>query len=359
MSASETTWSGTYIVDEDIEITGNVTLGGDVDLIILDGKTLSLSSDKNIVYLGTEGYKLNIYSQSNGDGAGTLSVSTTSEDKYPIYDNGTLNIHSGIINATASGDFNQGIFAKNMNVYGGSVTAKGTLQGIMIDKNLSVYGGVVKGTGTVLSTGSAGVGLYVNALLTINKGEVTCIGGSADSGNNPGGNGIIANQITFKDGTITGTGGCGYGNGMGGYGIWAGNVGENTISGGTITATGGDGGTGASAGGGTGLVSMKKLVVSGGTVKATGADGTSYCGNGIYVNADLEYKGGDIEANGGTSGAYGIYVEAGSYVTNKSGASIIVGRRANSTGAWSTENVANDGNFSNFDRYMAFPMTIM
>lgn len=67
MSASETTWSGTYIVDEDIEITGDVTLGGDVDLIIKNGKTLSLADDKTIMYIGSEGYKLNIYSQSTGD----------------------------------------------------------------------------------------------------------------------------------------------------------------------------------------------------------------------------------------------------------------------------------------------------
>ena len=354
MTSTTTTWSGTYIVDDDITIDANVTLGGDVDLIILDGKTLKLSNDHQISYNGASNFTLNIYGQSGSTGA--LVVTTTSTDFYSLAISGTINIHGGKITATASGDNNQGIFAKNMNVYGGNVTAEGTMQGIMVDENLSIYGGVVKGAGTVSSTGPGGSGIYVNATLMINKGEVTGIGGSAVSGDNFGGRGIFAEQIMFTDGTITGIGGNSCGSCNGGSGISAGkNIGENTISGGTITATGGEGDASHSGGGGVGLYSFGVLIVSGGTIKATGANGDQ-SGSGIWVDtaASLQYKGGVVEAYGAT-GANGI----DGTLTNKSGDAVLIGTKTTAdAAAWSDgENVADNtnANTAQYARCMILP----
>ena len=196
MAASTTTWSGTYIVDEDIEITGDVTLGGDVDLIIKDGFTLSLASDKKINYTTTEGYKLNIYSQSNGDGAGKLTVSTTTDGFYPILINGTLNIHSGIVNSTSTGAGNEGIFAKILNIYGGKVVVTTTGAGIMAG-DLYIYNGAdVKAT----SSGADGIQAY-NTSLTI-SGDETKVSATGSTHGICGTGGSMT--VTINGGTIFG-----------------------------------------------------------------------------------------------------------------------------------------------------------
>lgn len=224
MAASTTTWSGTYIVDEDIEITGDVTLGGDVDLIILDGKTLSLASDKMINYTTTEGYKLNIYSQSNGDGAGKLTVSTTTAGLFPITISGTLNIHSGIVNSTSTGAGNDGIFAEIFNIYGGKVVVTTTGFGIMAG-DLYIYNGAdVKAT----SSGADGIRAN-NTSLTI-SGDETKVSATGSTHGIFGTGGSVT--VTINGGTIFGKA---TGDGATNYGI------EGTISykGGVVEGEGG------------------------------------------------------------------------------------------------------------------------
>lgn len=172
MSASETTWSGTYIVDEDIVISGDVTFDGDVDLIILDGKTLSLPSDKKINYMGST-YTLNIYSQSKGDGAGKLTLITTSTPAYyPLATNGTINIHSGIVNSTATGGGNEGIYAPTLNIYGGKVVATATSVAIKAG-DLNIYNGAdVKAT----SSGADGIQAYTSLTISGDDTKVYATG---------------------------------------------------------------------------------------------------------------------------------------------------------------------------------------
>ena len=291
MSASETTWSGTYIVDEDVEITDDVTLGGDVDLIILDGKTLSLASDKKIDASAVT-YTLNIYSQSNGDGAGTLTVSTTTAGAYPIATNGTLNIHSGIVNATAIGATAEGIYVDTeFNVYGATVNVSATLAGIMVGGmsggDLNIYGGTIDAK----STGNSGIGCY---------GDINITGGTVKATSTQSGYGIIVTsgglpatkgKLNITGGNVTATGGPG---GMG-AGISTNN--DITIDDGTVTANGAKGMEGIFMSGG-------KLIVNDGTLIANGGEGDnavngqSKGGDAIQVMT-LEINGGTITATGG------------------------------------------------------------
>lgn len=272
MSASETTWNGTYIVDKDIEITGDVTLGGDVDLIIKDGFTLSLASDKKIDASAVT-YTLNIYSQSNGDGAGKLTVSTT-DGSYPIANNGTINIHSGIVNSTATGAGSQAIFAKNLNIYGGKVVADGSAFGFMVDADLKIYkDATVETEGGTESIYSSG-GIYI-------------YGGSV--------------KATGKNGTRVGGGGA--------NAFFAFTAFE--ISGGTVIAKGGDGATGATATGGDGINVTCTLEISGGDVTATGGDAGTGDNGGNGVGGPVNVTGGKLLAEGKVKDAGGANDGAG------------------------------------------------
>jgi hypothetical protein len=50
------------VVNSDISYTGTITLGGDVNIILCDGKTMTVSEDDNTIY--GESKALHIYGQS-------------------------------------------------------------------------------------------------------------------------------------------------------------------------------------------------------------------------------------------------------------------------------------------------------
>ncbi len=338
MTATETTWSGTYVVDKDVEIADDVTLGGDVDLIILDGKTLSLAANKKIVYL-EETYTLSIYGQSEGSDAGKLLVSVLGYSTSSTY--GTLNIHSGIVNATAT-EGNTAINVGKLNIYGGTVVAEGENKGFDIDGDLKIYGGDVKAITTVTN------GIDCDGNIEITGGKVYAKGGDATS-TIPGGQGIVfvtGHKLTI-DGTadVMAIGGAGYNDGVtwtnfGGWGIYGGTTttidikgGELKVSGGygreaiylttgdmiingsstKVTATGGSNGTGININGN--LIIYDGLVkVYGGGKDASSGDAFGFSGNMTIKGGNVTVEGGDAAASSNVVGGIAIGGELNVYV---------------------------------------------
>lgn len=389
MTATETTWSGTYVVDQDVEIADDVTLGGDVDLIILDGKTLSLATNKKIEYL-EETYTLSIFGQSEGSDAGKLQVSVLGYSTSSTY--GTLNIHSGIVNATAT-EGNTAIHVGKLNIYGGTVVAEGENKGFEIVGDLKIYGGDVKATTTVTN------GIDCDGDIEITGGKVYAKGGDATS-TKAGGHGIVFDpgyKLTI-DGTadVTAIGGAGYNDGgtwtIGGVGVYgysgivyidikggelkvSGGYGRDaiylsdgsvmTISGSStkVTATGGSNGTGINTCGNLtiydGLVKVYGggkdassgyafgfsgiMTIKGGNVTVEGGDAVSSNVNGgVAIGGELNVYGGTLKATGGNgdgtgNGGHGfaarLYISGGSVeVTGGNGGSAGKGGSGIATG---------------------------
>ena len=298
ISASETTWNGTYVVKEDITINDDVTIAGDVDLIILDGKTLKINGKH--LHESSFTYKLSIYAQSEGDDKGKLVINTTADndDGYAIVAK-DIDIHGGDINISATGSDTQGIYSSNLfNIYGGKVTVYGTMEGIMLANSLTIYDGTVIANAGATSAGQGGIAIA--GTLVMNGGKVTATGG--DGVEKDGGKGFDG-TLTVNGGTIILIGGNGtigsLTKGAGGHGF----TGTLTVIGGKLIATGGNGGdgndtynTGANGGYGIYYDSAIDIDISGGIVTATGGNG----GNG-NTSAGLEGNGGN--------GGYGIRLE--------------------------------------------------
>ena len=315
MTATETTWSGTYVVDQDVEIADDVTLGGDVDLIILDGKTLSLATNKKIEYL-EETYTLSIFGQSEGSDAGKLQVSVLGYSTSSTY--GTLNIHSGIVNATAT-EGETAIHVGRLNIYGGTVVAEGENKGFEIVGDLKIYGGDVKAISTFH-------GIYCRGDIEITGGKVYAKGGDATS-TKPGGQGIVFDpgyKLTI-DGTadVTAIGGAGYNDGgtwtNGGVGVYGNSTTTIDIKGGELKVSGGYGRDAIY------LSDGSVMTISGSSTKVTatgGSNGTGIntCGNlTIYDGLVKVYGGGKDASSGYAFGFSGIMTIKGGNVTVEGG----------------------------------------
>ena len=144
--------AGTYVVEGEVTINGQITLLGNVDLIIKDGAKLTVN---NCYIFGYSSNNLSIYGQSNQ--TGELVVNSSFE---VIEDIKTLEVHSAKVKATSSGD-NCFLNIQNFNVYGGSVDAENTGtngNGILLYSNgkMNIYGGDVKALGKGNKFGIAG-----------------------------------------------------------------------------------------------------------------------------------------------------------------------------------------------------------
>ena len=282
LTASTTSWNGTYKVDGNVTINGDVECTGDVDLILLDGSKLTVNGH---VYGGTNSesveYSLNIYAQSEGSNMGALYFYPSNNGDVIYVKNlaihggkivaeatkgddalkGTIKIYGGDISATGY----RGIFVMDgLYIHGGNVVVTGDWSGVVAyGGNITVTGGNVTATSTGTTWGDGGEGLSAEGRnIYISGGTVTAIGANgANGGTNsdgvgtsgsPGGDGVKG-SVNITGGTLIATGGKG-GNGgnatgenkdggAGGPG-GAGIRGSVTNSGGTLTATGGAGGTG-------------------------------------------------------------------------------------------------------------------
>ena len=166
-SNENVSWAGTYVVEDDVTISGTIGLSGDVDLIIKDGATLTAQG------IGGSGNNLRIYGQANQ--SGQLVVNRTNGDA--IMNTKTLEVHSAQLTATSSTSSCGGIYGTTtFNVYGGSVDAKGTGAGYGISLNsggsINIWGGEVKAEGKGTGSYSFGIRCGGTATVTVNGGKL-------------------------------------------------------------------------------------------------------------------------------------------------------------------------------------------
>ena len=186
--------AGTYIVSEDITITGNVKLSGDVNIILCDGKTLTINQFLQCYTEWNNNHELNIYGQS--EDTGKLIVS------YGIQYAKPLNVYGGQIDLTVSGSAALGNI-DGMNVYGGKVNAvcnsSSGGSGIMMKSGatLTIYGGEVFAKGPATETHQSGYGIGGSANVVVNGGKLVAI----SQRNGDGSAGIYGN-LTVNGGSV-------------------------------------------------------------------------------------------------------------------------------------------------------------
>ena len=235
LTGNETTLdAGWYAVDSDITYHSNLTIGGDVNLILCNGKTMTLGTDE----IGNGGIK----SSENNDGgnlivygqclipevAGTLNADV---NRFPQFESGfnyreatptgewnairvsNYTQHSG--NVVTSNPNWHALEASNITINGGSVYANGFANGILA-YSLTISGG------SIYANGGEENGIRANGSMTINGGSINANGGEE--------NGIMVNGgMTINGGSINA-----YGGSVGTYGIWVNN--DLTINGGKLDA---------------------------------------------------------------------------------------------------------------------------
>ena len=147
-TGDETTW---YVVSSDISFDHEVTLYGDVHLILSDGKMMAMTEtddNKNCIW-GYDNADLTIFGQSAGTGALTM----TSENDGALGTRGNLTINGGHITATAKYDAIYTI--NNITINGGVINATSQSQNGIISShpdfptncNITINGGIVSATG--------------------------------------------------------------------------------------------------------------------------------------------------------------------------------------------------------------------
>ena len=215
ITSTTTTWAkGTYVVSEDVTIAGDVTLSGDVNLILMDGVTLTVNGT---IYGGpSDGnyyqYSLYIFGQSEStETMGTLSVK--SGDSYDIVLK-SLYVHGVLVDVANA---NQCIETDSkLNIYHGSLSASGNVNGIEALGDMNVYGGTI----IAEAYDASGIGIDVGGTLTINNGEVSSSGGNGIMEMPNGGIGLSANTLVVNGGKLIAIGGSGYeGSGSHGGGV--------------------------------------------------------------------------------------------------------------------------------------------
>ena len=155
VTSSTVTWpAGTYVVEGEVEISSQITITGDVNLIIKDGAKLTVNHR-----ISGGNKNLSIYGQANQTGQLVVNKSNDAA----IKDITTLEVHSCKVKATGTsyGGTYYGGF-KNIvtfNVYGGSVDAECTNEGYGIllanSGSMNIYGGDVKAVGKGTNTTSS------------------------------------------------------------------------------------------------------------------------------------------------------------------------------------------------------------
>lgn len=308
-------WSaGTYVVKGDVTISNNVSLKGNVKLILKDGASLTIGG--YICGSNNTTYSLEIYGQAAGTGklvvdnnisglnyagmtvknltvhGGETEVKTnrssTSSALDGISSSGPITVYNGIV--TASSTYGCGIYIlkSNLIVYGGEVnatTSKGdAIQLYNSDGSTHTDMEITGGSVTARSTNGSGVHVRSGKgdKITIDGGSLTVFGGNANSSTNMCGmlidpyNGET--NILIKSGKLDITGGDAVSEKYGrvGLSIW----GYITVDGGTLTVHGGAGSDTESGGHGIYFATAGYLTVNGSTVNITGGKSANgICGS--------------------------------------------------------------------------------
>ncbi len=135
---NENTW---YVVTKDLTIDGGVKLEDDVNLLLMDGVTLTVNGKNDNGGINAENHTLNIYAQSCDDGMGKL-VATGGHYNWMAIggSNAVVNIYGGFIEAGLTGGNYSGI---GSGIY-------------RVSKKITVTRGVVKTTGIGMAAGYVG-----------------------------------------------------------------------------------------------------------------------------------------------------------------------------------------------------------
>jgi len=295
ITPSTTTLStGWYVVNADVEITGTITVSGDVKLILVDGKRLTVTASSNNAGISVVGgNSLTIYGQAEGTGVLKATgygcgagIGGRLYETHPT--TGTITINGGTVEAyggTNGAGIGSGLGSSGWGTTGGIIT---------------INGGTVNATGG--NDGGAGIGGGCSSsggTITINGGLVAATGGNSGAGIGGGYSGDGGN-INITGGTIQATGESGIG---GGYRTTETSGGVINITGGIIEAT--SNGYGAGIGGGGLDGDGGNITISGGTIVATGGDAGAGIGGSGYGAGIITISGGTVTAKGGGISAYG------------------------------------------------------
>ena len=177
-NAMTTLSAGWYVVNSDINYTGTITLNGDVNIILADGKTMSVTNtgtgNVDFAIYGDSG-SLHIYGQSQGTGA----LDVTGTNYGILYYAGNVVIRGGTVNAT--GTNNIGIYANGyITITGGQVTATGDEAGIYSDDGNITLGWTSASDFITAESYSASLGIIVKAGQTLTDGISTYSGTLTD-----------------------------------------------------------------------------------------------------------------------------------------------------------------------------------
>lgn len=231
-----------YVVNSDVTITGDINIKGNTDLLLCDGKTLTVNGRIKDDFASYTLSSLNIYGQTNGSGKLVIKHSGGGATTSPLTAN-EINIHGGDINVKTTNIYEYAIYASEMNIFSGKLKAEAPRSGITVQENLHIYDGTIEATSPmygILNLSSSG-GMYFyggnitakggpnyaaicsdydNASITISGGTVTAIGEDATDPSR-GGHGIfVRGPISITGGDVTAKGGNGNGTGNGGSGIY-------------------------------------------------------------------------------------------------------------------------------------------
>ena len=263
--STDTAWSGWVVASQNLTLDSRVTVSGTVNLILMDGKTLTIAGGIGV----GKGTTLNIYAQSGN--SGKLIAGSRSNSYYAgigagvgtmtVAHYGNITINGGVIEAEG-GTWSAGIGGSYMNDDSGVIVIRG-------NANVTAYG---TENAAAIGGGYSGSG----GKITIQGNPVvTATGRNNDSAGIGGGLSGSFSQINISGGTVTATGGnranaIGSGRGQAG--------GTISITGGNVTATA----TGSS---GAGIGSQCDSITIGGNavVNATGASRGAGIG-GCYQN---------------------------------------------------------------------------
>lgn len=308
VTKADRTWTnGWYVVNDNITIPDDVTVNGDVKLILADNYKLTVDGSIKVKKDNT----FTVYAQSTDDTMGSLEtiVHIGNYGLSAIGGGGTVNIYGGNITAAtrspSSGAAIGGSQEENggaVNIYGGKVYAAAhygaAIGGGMSDHGsiVNISGGTVEAyshSGAAIGSGESGNNTTVN----ISGGNVTAksLGTGAAIG---GGKGGYVGTVTISDGTVYAysASGAAIGSGHGGHGgivnISDGNVTATTTSSGNAAIGSGDGST---------------VNISGGIVTATSSGDGAAIGSGRNTspssNFSVNITGGEVNATNSRDGA--------------------------------------------------------
>ena len=156
--------AGWYVVDSDITYSDRIKLNGDVTIILCNGKTMTVASER---YNNGQGHTLAIYGQSlDSIEAGTFNVNCN--DVVPALDHLTYIQHSGNV-IVRSPNHSSAIGDNSFTINGGSLHASGKNCGIWTNY-ITINGGTVISSSTLTNGGLADLSAEYDVV--INGGKV-------------------------------------------------------------------------------------------------------------------------------------------------------------------------------------------